>query len=150
MSMGRRNNSELFFTCTLIEQLGRSLRRKRGDIVADLGETGMRTIYDHADVLHCEPIAKVAEDAAMEFGLDEGYFDNVEKARYIVPDVWTVGKIYARLVEDVAGDGDVVKKLMEVYTSWIDERICDYNSAFYYQPRDYLAECYRQGAVLDG
>lgn len=148
--MARKNDSELFFTCALIEQLGRSLHRKRGDIVTALGETGVRTIYDHADVLHCEPIAKVAEDAAIEFGLDDGSFDNVKSACYIVPDVWTAGKIYARLIEDVAGDSDVVKGLVEVYTSWIDERLSDYNSAFYYQSRDYLAECYRQGMVLDG
>lgn len=53
-------------------------------------------------------------------------------------------------IEDVAGDDNVVKTLMEVYVSWIDKRLCDYNAAFYYQPRDYLAECYRQGRVLDG
>lgn len=147
--MGRRNDSGLFFTCALIEQLGRNLHLKRGDIVMALGEAGIQTIYDHADVLHCEPIPKVAEDAAAEFGLDGGSFDNVKKARYAVPDVWTAGKIYARLIEDVAGDDDRVKALVEVYTSWIDERLCDYNSAFYYQPRDYLAECYRQGTVLD-
>ena len=35
--MGKRNDSALFFTCSLIEQLGRILHRKRGDIAADLG-----------------------------------------------------------------------------------------------------------------
>lgn len=148
--MSRKNDSALFFTCSLIEQLGRGLHAKRGDVAAALGETGVRTIYDHADVLHCEPIAKVAEDTAEHFDLNPGTYNNLDEARYIVPDVWTMGKVYARLVEDVAGESDIVKVLMEVYTSWIDERLCDYNSAFYYQPRDYLAECYRQGTVLEG
>lgn len=148
--MGRRNDSALFFTCSLIEQLGRMLHAKRGDVVMALGETGARIIYDYADVLHCEPIAKVAEDAAERFSLEPGVYDNVDEARYAVPDVWIMGKVYARLVEDVSGDDDVVKTLMEVYASWIDERLCDYNAAFYYQSRDYLAECYRQGTVLDG
>ena len=44
----------------------------------------------------------------------------------------------------------VMETLMGVYSSWIDERLSDYNSAFYYQPRDYLAECCRRGIVLDG
>lgn len=148
--MGRRNDSALFFTCSLIEQLGRMLHAKRGDVVMALGEAGVQIIYDHADVLHCEPIAKVAEDAAERFHLEPGDYDNVSEARYAIPDVWTMGKVYARLVEDVSGDDDMVKMLMEVYTSWIDERLCDYNAAFYYQSRDYLAECYRQGTVLDG
>ena len=148
--MEKRSDSALFFTCSLIEQLGRTLHRKRGDITAALGETGVRTIYDHADVLHCEPIEKVADDAIREFGLTAGSFDNVGEARYAVPDVWTMGKVYARLIEDASGEGDVIETLMEVYSSWIDERLSDYNSAFYYQPRDYLAECCRPGIVLDG
>lgn len=148
--MGRKNDSGLFFTCALIEQLGRALHKKRGDIAAELGDTGLRTIYDHSDVLHCEPVEKVAEDAIGEFGLTAGSFDNVGQARYAVPDVWTMGKVYARLVEDVSGEHDMMETLMGVYSSWIDERLSDYNSAFYYQSRDYLAECYRQGTVLDG
>ena len=36
-----------------------------------------------------------------------------------------------------------------VYTSWIDEKLCDYNSSLYYQSRDYIAECYRAGHVID-
>lgn len=148
--MARKNDSALFFTCSLIEQLGRSLHVKRGDVVTALGESGIRTIYDHADILHCEPVEKVADDAIGEFGLTAGSCDNVGKARYAVPDVWTMGKVYARLVEDVSGPEDVVKTLLEVYSSWIDERLSDYNSSFYYQSRDYLAECYRQGTVLDG
>ena len=126
--MGRKNDSALFFTCSLIEQLGRTLHKSRSDIAAELGDAGLRAIYDHADVLHCEPIEKVADDAIGEFGLTAGSYDNVGQARYAVPDVWTMG----------------------VYSSWIDERLSDYNSAFYYQPRDYLAECCRQGIVLDG
>ena len=147
--MCKRNYSDLFFTCSLIEQLGRTLHARRGDVVAHLGEKGVRGSYDYADVLHCEPIAKVAEDAIAEFSLPSGDFDNVSAGRYLIPSVWTMGKVYARLIEDVSGDDNVVDTLISVYRSWIDERLSDYNSAFYYQPRDYVAECYRQGLVLD-
>lgn len=44
---------------------------------------------------------------------------------------------------------NVVETLLAVYTSWIDEKLSDYNSSFYYEPRDYIAECSRQGTVLD-
>lgn len=107
--MGRKNDSALFFTCSLIEQLGRTLHRRRSDIAAELGGAGLRAIYDHADVLHCEPIEKVADDATREFGLTAGSYDNVGQARYAVPDVWTMGKVYARLIEDVSGEDDSVK-----------------------------------------
>lgn len=148
--MCKKNNSALFFTCALIEQLGRSLHVKRGEVAKALGEKGITAIYRHADVLHCEPIEKVADDAVTEFSLPSGSYDNVSSAKFAVPDVWTMGKVYARLIEDVSGEDNVVQVLLDVYTSWIDERLSDYNSAFYYQPRDYIAECYRHGEVLDG
>lgn len=148
--MCKRNNQALFFTCSLIEQLGRTLNMKRSQVVADLGENGVQAIYSHADVLHCEPIEKVADDVIQEFGLKGGTYDNVTVAKYTVPDVWTVGKIYARLIEDISQEHNVVETLMQVYASWIDEAISDYNTSFYYQPRDYIAESYRQGQPVAG
>lgn len=147
--MCKKNNSALFFTCSLIEQLGRTLRCKRSDVVSALGKQGLNTIYDHADILHCEPLPKVAEDVVKEFSLSNGSFDNVAQAKFSVPDVWTMGKVYARLIEDVSDEDNVVETLLNVYSSWIDEKLSDYNSSLYYEPRDYVAECYRQGAILD-
>lgn len=147
--MCKRNNSALFFTCSLIEQLGRMLHCKRGDVVSALGAEALNAIYDHADVLHCEPLQKVADDVITEFSLQDGSFDNVAQAKYTVPDAWTMGKVYARLIEDVSGEDNVVETLLNVYTSWIDEKLSNYNSSLYYEPRDYVAECFRQGMILD-
>ena len=66
------------------------------------------------------------------FDLPHGQFDNVAVARYTVPDVWTMGKVYACLIEDVSGQDDVAETLVTIYTSWIDEKLCDYNSSLYY------------------
>jgi hypothetical protein len=61
-----------------------------------------------------------------------------------------MGKVYARLIEDVSDEDNIVETILQVFTSWIDSLLSDYNAAFYYQPRDYIAECYRQKMVLDG
>ena len=148
--MCKRNNSALFFLCSLIEQIGRDLNRKRGDVVKQIGKQQLQKFYDRADVLHCEPIEKVSDDIIGEFQLHSGEFNNVKDAKYQVPDVWTSGKVYARLIEDTSSEENVLDVLFEVFTSWIDERISDYNSAFYYQPRDYIAACWNDGAVIDG
>lgn len=148
--MCKRNNTALFFVCSLIEQLGRSLHVRRSEVAAELGEAGIRTLYRNADILHCEPIEKVADDVITEFSLQSGIFDNLAGAKYAVPDVWTMGKVYARLIEDVSDEDTIVESTLQVFTSWIDSLLSDYNSALYYQPRDYIAECYRQGQVLDG
>ena len=34
------------------------------------------------------------------------------------------------------------------YTSWMDAVISDYNTDFYYQSREYIYECYKEGKVL--
>lgn len=143
------DSNALFFTCSLIEQLGRKLKQPRGQVVKMLGDAGVKYLLRDADILHCEPIEKVAEDVITEFHLEPGTYDNVAAAEFAVPDIWTVGKVYARLIEDVSHDGCTASELQAVYTSWIDGAISDYNSSFYYEPREYLAESYREGRVLD-
>ena len=144
-----KNNSALFYTCSLIEYIGRERKLKRSEVVHALGESAIRRIYRYADVFHCEPIVKTADDFISNLNILEGDFDNVASCRYTVPDYWTIGEVYERLIEDLSGsrEEDVLKNLMEVYTSWIDGVISNYNSDFYYQSREYILECYREGRV---
>ena len=140
-------NSALMFVCGLIEYIGRDRKLKRGDVVRALGEGAIGRIYRHADVLHSEPIEHVAAEYIALAGVSEGVFDNVGGCRYEVPGYWTIGEVYERLVEDVRGDNPV-EGVIEVYTSWIDDAISNYNSDFFYQPRDYLRECYLAGEPI--
>ena len=144
-----KNNSALFYTCSLIEFIGRERKMKRSELVRFLGERTIRRIYRYADVFHCEPIAKTADDFITNLKVPEGTFDNVASCRYEVPDYWTIGEVYERLIEDISGDNEehIVDRLMEVYTSWIDSAISNYNTDFYYQSRDYIRLCYEEGRV---
>ena len=58
------------------------------------------------------------------------------------------GPIADEFIEDIYEDENVLEGAWEVYHSWIDGQISDYNTDFYYQSRDYIAECYRKGEVL--
>ena len=144
-----KNNSALFYTCSLIEYIGRKRKLKRSEVVHALGESAIRRIYRYADVFHCEPIEKTADDFITNLNIPEGDFDNVASCRYTVPDYWTIGEVYERLIEDLSGsrEEEVLKNLIEVYNSWIDGVISNYNSDFYYQSREYILECYREGRV---
>ena len=144
-----KNNSALFYTCSLIEYIGRDRKLKRSEVVHALGASAIRRIYRYADVFHCEPIEKTADDFITNLNIPVGDFDNVASCRYTVPDYWTIGEVYERLIEDLSGsrEEDVLKNLMEVYTSWIDGVISNYNSDFYYQSREYILACYREGRV---
>ena len=146
--MGVKNNNALFFTCSLIEYIGRDIKRTRCEVIDYLGKARVKRIYEYSDVFHCEPIEKTAEEFIEEAGMPEGDFDNVKKCRYTVPGYWDIGEVYERLIEDIYEDENVLEGLWKVYHSWIDAKISDYNTDFYYQPRDYIAECYRKGEVL--
>ncbi|MFR5931085.1 MAG: hypothetical protein ACLUGI_10910 [Subdoligranulum sp.] len=41
----------------------------------------------------------------------------------------------------------VVDRLVEVYTSWIDAALCNYNTDVYYQSREYIYECCKEGQI---
>ena len=140
-------DSSLFYACSLVEFMGRATKNRRSDLIAKLGKD-INRIYSHADVFHCEPIEKVADDFIVRNDIQQGEYDNVGIARYEVPGYWDVGKVFERLIEDVSDEGDKVESMKRVYSSWLADKILNFNSDLYYQPREYLAECYRAGEII--
>ena len=47
-------DNDLFFTCSLIEFIGRKKKLVCTDVVKYLGEDKVQRIYSYADVFHCE------------------------------------------------------------------------------------------------
>lgn len=142
-----KRDESLFFTCSLIECIGRERRQPRAEIVRLLGPD-LERIYSHADVFHCEPILKVADDFIERAGIPLGSYDVLSGVRYAIPDCWDIGEVFERLAEDCAGDLDVLSALRGIYASWITPAILNFNSDLYYQPREYLAACYREGRII--
>lgn len=143
------NDNSLFFLCSLIEFIGRQQKQRRGRIVELLGENVIKRIYDYADVFHCEPIEKVADDFISRCQIPMDDYDNVKSCRYEVPDYWTIGEVYERLIEDLKKNSgkELIDCIKEVYASWINDAISNYNTDFYYQSRDYIYECFKEGQV---
>lgn len=141
------NRNDLFYTCSLIEFIGRKTKNTRADVVTKLGYEKVNKIYRYADVFHSDIIEKVAEEFIEACDIQEGDYDNVAKCKYTVPNYWDIGEVFARLIEDVYEGGDVTHTIIEIYTSWISKAISNYNSDLFYQPRDYLYECYREGHI---
>ena len=142
-----KNDSPLFYTCSLIEFIGRKCHQKRSTIVNWLGEKTIDRIYRNADILHCEVIDSVADRYIEMLSIPEGEFDNVSSCKYMIPDYWTIGAVYERLIEDVESDFSA-KSIIDIYNSWISDAISNYNTDFYYQSRDYIKECYLAGKIL--
>lgn len=140
----------IFFLCSLIDYIGRKTKNYRSTVVNALGQKELQHIYDYADVYHCENIDKVSDELIEKHKIEEGYFDNILNARYSVPSHWDIGKVYQRLILDVAQttDNDIISTLMMIYNSWIARKIDDYNSSMYYESPSYLLESYKAGTVL--
>ena len=92
-----KNDSALFYTCSLIEFIGRKCRQKRSAVVNFLGENTIDRIYRNADILHCEVIDSVADRYIELLHIPGGEFDNVAMCKYTIPDYWTIGAVYERL-----------------------------------------------------
>ena len=143
------NTNDLFYTCGLIEYIGRKTKNKRADVVTALGKDTVSRIYRYADVFHSDLIEKVADEFIEEANIAEGTFDNVASCKYNVPDYWDIGEVFSRLIEDVYTDGeDLIDLIIKIYTSWLADAISNFNSDLYYQPRDYILECYKEDKIV--
>ena len=145
-----KKDNDLFYTCSLIDYIARKTKNIRVDVVNQLGKKNLEKIYDLADVYHCDNIDRVSEDFIETARIQTGTFDNVGDCKYAIPSYWDIGKVYKRLVKQVAENEkiEIIEALMKVYNSFISEKIDDYNSSVYYENPSYIYECYRENQML--
>lgn len=145
-----KKDNDLFYTCSLIDYIARKTKNKRSVIVDALGRDRIAKIYDLADVYHSDNIERVSDDFIRESDISDGDFDNVGTCKYAIPSHWDIGKVYKRLIKSVSKEKniDVVDALIEVYSSFISDKIDDYNSSVYYENPAYIFECFMQDKIL--
>lgn len=144
-----KKENDLFFTCSLIEYIARKTTNHRSVVVNTLGKKRIEKIYELADVYHSDNIHRVSDDFIQEAGIINGDFDNIKSARYSIPSHWDIGKVYKRLVLGAARekDMDIIEALMDVYNSFVCEKIDNYNSSFYYDNPQNILNAYLTGEI---
>lgn len=61
------------------------------------------------------------------------------KKKVNVPTYWDIGKVYKRLIIMVNNNEDnYIETLIEVLSSWIIDKIDNYNSSMYYENPSYI------------
>jgi hypothetical protein len=142
-------DNDMFYVCSLIEYIGRATKNRRGDVVTILGKDVITKYFELADVYHCEPIEYTAEDLIEKHNITGGVYDNTV-CKYNVPAVFDIAKVYKRLIVTISKESGTapVDALMEVYASWISDKISDYNSSMYYESPEYLYLSYLEGEPL--
>ncbi len=143
---GRESHKEndLFFTCSLIEYIGRKTKNHRVYIVDQLGKSSVSKIYDLADVYHSDNIDRVSDDFIQTCNISEGSFDNIASAKYALPSHWDIGKVYKRLILGIAREKniEIIDALFEAYHSFVTDKIEDFNSSFYYDAPQNILNAY--------
>ncbi|MDL2277139.1 hypothetical protein LJC57_00960 [Parabacteroides sp. OttesenSCG-928-G07] len=146
----KKEYNDLFFVCSLIEYIGRKTKNHRNVVTRAIGKEKLQHLYDLADVYHSENIDKLSDELIAQYTIEEGNFDNVAAGEYAIPTHWDIGKVYKRLIVDVAEkqNKEPIDALMEVYNSWLSPKIEDFNSSVYYESPGYLYESYSKGEML--
>ena len=148
MGEGEKEN-DLFFTCSLIEYIARKTKNKKVTIIEKLGEKNIKKIYELAEVYHSENIEKVSDEFIEDTDITIGDYDIIANCKYNVPTYWDIGKVYKRLIIMVnSEEKEYVNTLIEVLSSWIIEKIDNYNSSMYYENPDYIYQCYKENKIL--
>lgn len=144
-----QEENDLFFVCSVIEYISRKTKNTKKIIIEKLGKENIKKIYELAEIYHSENIDKVADEFIEKCDIVNGEYDITENCKYRVPTFWEIGKVYQRLILKVNNNkNDYIETLINVLSSWIIEKIDDYNSSMYYENPDYIYECYIEGKIL--
>ena len=144
-----QNENDLFFVCSFIEYIARKTNNKKSYIVKKIGKELLQKIYNLAEVYHSENIEKVLDEIIEQSKIERGNYDIIGNCKYNIPTYWDIGKVYKRLILMVNNDEkEYINTLYSVLSSWIIEKIDNYNSSMYYENPDYIYECYKEGKVI--
>lgn len=145
----RKAKKWFFYVCSLIEYIARQTQNKRGTIVKLFGREGIdKQLYD-AEVNHCLPFEQVSDELIEQYKIPKGDFDTITECKYTVPSFLDIGKLYSIMIEDCAEEGKEVDELLNIFSSFISDKISDFQTDIYYQNPSYLECSYRAGCLLD-
>ena len=144
-----QGDNDLFFTCSLIEYIARKTKNTKKDIVNKLGYEKIKKIYDLAEVYHSENIDKVADEFINNCNIERGIYNILIEKENRIPTYWEIGRVYQRLIKMVNSDiNEYINTIIEVLSSWIIEKIDNYDSSMYYENPEYIYNCYKEGCIL--
>lgn len=147
--MTDKERNDYFYICALIEYIARETKNHRADIVTAIGEKGIEKLLYDAEVNHCLSFEQVSDEVIDYYQIEQGDFDTISNCKYSIPSFLDIGKLYSIMIEDCAKQGEELKELIKIFTSFISDEISDFNTDLYYQNPDYLECSYREGKLLD-
>lgn len=149
MYMTPKQQNDFFYVCSLIEYIARKTKNKRKNIIDALGEKGIRKLLHDAEVNHCLSFEQVSDEVISQYDIAEGEFDTITNCKYLIPSATDIGRLYSIMIEDCAKPGQEVHELIQIFSSFISDKISDFKTDVYYQNPSYLECSYQAGYLLD-
>lgn len=144
-----KEENDLFFTCSFIEYIARKTKNTKKYIIQKLTKENISKIYELSEIYHSENIDKISDEFIERCDIETGDYDTVSTCKYRVPTFWEIGKVYKRLIVMVdSNKNKYVDTLITVLSSWIIEKIDNYNSDMYYENPEYIYLCYKEKKVI--
>lgn len=147
--MTTKEQNDLFYVCSLIEYIARKTKNKRKVVVEKLGAEGVRKQLYDAEVNHCLSFEQVSDELIEQYRIAQGDFDTISDCKYTIPSETEIGRLYSIMIEDCAKPGNEVEELIQIFSSFISDKISDFKTDIYYQNPSYLECSYQVGYLLD-
>ena len=138
-------NDVLYF-CTLLEFIRRSRNISISDIIGQLSKEDIKKVLDDAEINHCYSFEEIAYEFCDKYNIEQTNISEVVSN----PSFLAIGYVYKNLIIDVANkkDEDIVNTIIEVFTSFIIDKISNYESDIYYSSSEFLLFSYLNGELL--
>ena len=147
--MTTKERNDFFYVCSLIEFTARKTANKRGVIIRSLGENGLEKQLHDAEVNHCLSFEQVSDEIIEQYQISSGDFDTIIDCKYAIPGFMDIGKLYSIMIEDCAKQGEEIKEMIKIFSSFISDEISDFSTDLYYQNPSYLECSYKAGYLLE-
>ena len=144
-----KSQNDLFFICSLIEYIARKTKNTKSYIIEKLGKENIKKVYDLAEIYHSDNIEKVSNELIEKYKIEIGDYDIISRCKNKIPNFWELGRVYERLIIMInKNEDEYIETLMQVLSSWIIEKIDNYNSSMYYENPNYIYECFMQKKII--
>ena len=144
-----QKKNDLFFTCSLIEYIARKTKNTKKYIIEKLGKETIKKVYDLAEIYHSENMEKVSDELIQKHEIKVGDYDVIARCNSNAPSFWELGRVYERLIIMInKREDEYIDTLIKVLSSWIIEKIDNYNSSMYYENPSYIYECFIQEKII--
>lgn len=151
MAVSNKVFDDLTYVGTLVEIVSRDSDLCRSEVMDVIGKDKLRELYSLADVWHCLPMKQATAEfkdtycKTLPTGKDRIWLTTLYKP---VEDPRVAAKLVPRIVRAVATDVTAFDLWWDIYHSWMEHDLFNFEDAVYWQSSASYVACWQAGEWL--